>query len=94
MYGTGPPSVSITGPDEVKPEVEDCVWYAATSGGFGALSYQWEEDGQDVGINSAYYSDDDTGTENYVLKVTVTDAALNTTYSTESITVDSGAPGC
>jgi hypothetical protein len=89
-----PPLVTLTGPDEVRPEVVDCLWHASASHGFGTLSYQWYEDDEEVGINSTNYSDDDTGTENYVLKVTVTDAVMNSVSDTKSITIDAGAPGC
>ena len=88
-------SVAITGPVEVKPEQGDdeCLWHATVSGGYGALSYQWERDGVAVGSNSSDYFGD-TGSADFLLEITVTDVFDNSVQDALFVEVDSGASSC
>lgn len=52
------------------------TWYAPTSGGYPAYSYQWYRDGNPVGTGSSYTGN--AGTTNFDLRVEVTDQTWST----------------
>jgi hypothetical protein len=79
-------SAQISGPETPRAATQH-TWYAATVGGIGALTYQWYRNGVPVGAAHATYTAN-TGTEDFELRVDVTDQTWSTRSAVYLVEVD------
>jgi hypothetical protein len=88
-----PPPVfgSVSGPLTVRPRV-NCEWVAGVQGGTPPFAYRWRRGGVVVGTQDIYVGN--TGTMNFWLKLTVTDAAQQSDADSVYIGITTKAPAC
>lgn len=86
IYCSPDPDVSISGPDELPPDLL-CQWYASGSGGVPPYSYQW------FGVASGTGSSIETTlSSSGYLNVTITDDVGHDNTASLYVTIDENAP--
>lgn len=85
LTSSPPPfSITISGPEVIRP-YDECTWIATVlTGGTGPFAYDWRRDGVQVGT-AAEYIDGMDGETSFLLALTVVDAIMRT--ATDSLTV-------
>ena len=81
----------INGADATKKNIW-CTWGATASGGATPYTYRWTINGATVGTDNLL--ERNTGTQSFVLTLTVTDVVGRTRVVTKSVTVSTGGPSC
>ena len=99
IQGPPPPpfdSVSVWGPQHVKPNQTTCEWGIQAYGGVRPFAYQWYQytGVKWLPIGSSQYLDLVVGTTNLTLKGQATDSLSRTQYQIVTVTVNSSGITC